>query len=139
MQISSHDSRWCGGRQQDSHEFLISLLEVLQAECDQNQHKPKYRELSGKGSESEQAAAALQYARAWNNSWVDQCFGGLLQSTITCQKCMHESHCFDAFLDLSLPIPSGSSCSLQVCDLSRAPVRVTPCAEFAAVLPVCCV
>ena len=30
---------------------------------------------------------------------------GQLQSTITCSACRAESHCFDLFLDLSVPLP----------------------------------
>ena len=78
----------------------------------------RYHELNGTGSETQQAAQALEYARCWNNSWVDDIFGGLLQSTIECQACGHCSHCFDAFLDLSLPMPSSQACSLQVQTLS---------------------
>lgn len=74
------DRRWGAGSQQDSHEFLLALLERLQAECDRTPGKPKYRELPGEGSTGEQAAAAAAYAREWSNSWVDDCFGGLLQA-----------------------------------------------------------
>jgi ubiquitin C-terminal hydrolase len=112
VQMARHDRRWGGGAQQDSHEFLLSLLERLQAECDRNDSKPEYRELPGTGSVAQQAAAATWYAREWSDSWIDDVFGGLLQSTIKCQRCGHESHCFDACTNLSLPLPSaGASCS----------------------------
>ena len=79
VQMARLDRRWGAGAQQDSHEFLLALLERLQAECDRTPGKPKYRELTGKGSVDQQAAAAAAYAREWSDSWVDDCFGGLLQ------------------------------------------------------------
>jgi len=39
-----------------------------------------------------------------NNSIITDIFGGQLQSTIECLTCHHRSHCFDPFLDLSVPI-----------------------------------
>lgn len=47
---------------------------------------------------------------SWNNhmkkndSVITDIFGGQLQSTIECLTCHHRSHCFDPFLDLSVPI-----------------------------------
>jgi hypothetical protein len=47
---------------------------------------------------------------SWNNylkkndSIITDVFGGQLQSTIECLTCHHRSHCFDPFLDLSVPI-----------------------------------
>ena len=41
VQLSTYDDRWAGGRQQDSQELLISLLEALQSDCDRNAVKPK--------------------------------------------------------------------------------------------------
>ncbi len=44
------DSRWGDGSQQDSQEFLHSLLEALQSETNRVSGKPVYKELTGKGS-----------------------------------------------------------------------------------------
>jgi ubiquitin C-terminal hydrolase len=87
MQMAEREARWGARTQQDSHEFLITLLTVLQSECDRNTRKPQYRELAGRGSEAEQAREAAEYARLWSDSVVDDVFGGLLQSTIQCQVC----------------------------------------------------
>jgi hypothetical protein len=37
----------------------------------------------------------VAYCRTWQDSIVDDACGGTLQSTITCQRCQHASHCFD--------------------------------------------
>lgn len=87
---------------------------LLQSECNRVQGKPHYKELSGEGTEAEQAAQAEAYARSWHDSLVDDLFGGFLQSTVTCNSCHHQSHCFDPFLDLSVPIPTSKQVSVQV-------------------------
>lgn len=82
--------------------------------------KPQYRELPGKGPEDAQAAEAFAYARTWNDSPIDDIFGGLLQSTLTCRTCARTSHTFEPFLGLAVPIPSTSSTSVSVADCLRA-------------------
>ncbi|GAX74474.1 hypothetical protein CEUSTIGMA_g1923.t1 [Chlamydomonas eustigma] len=109
QRISKVDSRWGDGSQQDSQEFLHSLLEALQKETNRITTKPVYKELDGRGSVEEQAAEAWRYAKTWNDSVIDDIFGGLMQSTIQCQVCKKESHCFEPFLDLAIPIPSSAS------------------------------
>lgn len=85
VQMGAKSRCWAAGTQQDSHEFLLALLAVLKVDCDRNTRKPKYRELTGKGSEAEQAREATEYLRLWNDSVVDDVFGGLMQSTIRCK------------------------------------------------------
>mmetsp|Transcript_41456 Transcript_41456/g.104208 ORF Transcript_41456/g.104208 Transcript_41456/m.104208 type:complete len:585 (+) Transcript_41456:167-1921(+) len=114
-EVSRKDRRWGGGRQHDSQEFLHFLLEAMQAELNRVKGKPRYQELKGQGTEEEQAAEAWEYAQKWNNSVIDDIFGGLLQSTVVCSACQHPSNCFDKFLDLSIPIPSRSGCSIDEC------------------------
>jgi ubiquitin C-terminal hydrolase len=64
--------------------------------------------------DSSRPCLAEKAARAWeaylrlNDSAVADLFAGQLQSTITCMRCRTQSHCFDPFLDLSVPIPRGS-------------------------------
>jgi hypothetical protein len=77
--------------------------------------KPSYRELTGKGSEAEQAEEARSYQLSWHDSVVEDVFVGQLQSTITCAACGGASHCFDPFYSLALPLPAkGGPVAVQV-------------------------
>lgn len=76
--------------------------------------KPLYRELSGRGTETEQADAAAAYARSWHDSMIDDLFGGQLQSTLTCNTCGWQSHCFDPCLGVSVPIPKKRPVTVEV-------------------------
>lgn len=92
----------------------------MQAELDRVQQKVAYREeLSGLGSRTEQASETLQYLRSRCSSVIHDVFAGLLQSTVRCLDCGHESHKFDEFLGLTLPLPKGcdqgTMASVQVC------------------------
>ena len=89
--------------------------------------KPQYKELQGKGTVQEQADEARAYARSWEDSLVDDVFGGQLQSTVTCTRCQRSSHCFDPFLDLSIPIPkkrTGGDVDIHDCFQYFTEVRV---------------
>ncbi|KAI5477260.1 hypothetical protein MNV49_006556 [Pseudohyphozyma bogoriensis] len=73
-----------GYAQQDSHEFLISLLNLLHT--------------SSPGSTSLPSCPCI----------VHKAFSGTMRSKITCEKCGNESTSEDPFLDLSLEIkPRG--------------------------------
>jgi len=96
------------------------LLNVLREQCNRiAEKKPKYKELDGKGSQEDQAHEALKYYKSWHDSVIDDIFGGLLESSITCDNCNHISYCFDPFLDLSVPVPgsgmNSSSVNLHDC------------------------
>lgn len=116
--VKLKDRKWGGMRQHDSQEFLQFLLNVLREQCNRiREKKPKYKELDEKGTQQEQASQALKYYKSWHDSIIDDIFGGLLESSITCDLCNHISYCFDPFLDLSLPVPgsAGDSVRLQDC------------------------
>lgn len=86
-----------------------------QSDCNRVRAKPRYVELSGKGSEFEQAEAARAYQLSWHDSIVEDLFVGQLQSTITCGSCGVASHCFDPVYSLALPLPArGGPVSVQV-------------------------
>ena len=92
----------------------------VQAELERVQQKGPYREeLSGLGSRTEQASETLHYLRSRCSSVIHDVFAGLLQSTVCCPDCGHESHKFDEFLNLTLPLPKGCNqgmmASVQVC------------------------
>ena len=67
---------------------------------------------------AEQAQAVWAMQRARHASPIRDTFCGQLRSTVTCSTCSRPSHCFEPFLDLSLPIPtleSGRKVRLQDC------------------------
>jgi ubiquitin C-terminal hydrolase len=117
-QMTMLDKQWGMSQQQDAHELLDTLLQKLQAETNRVKCKPAYCELTDEGSVAEQAKAAAASARGLDDSFVDDVFGGLLQSTTRCVKCGYKRHCFDACCALSVPIPatSGTSSSVSVAE-----------------------
>eukprot|EP00899_Mesostigma_viride_P011015 jgi/Mesvir1/19915/Mv13186-RA.1 len=110
--------RWApqfkGGRQHDAQEFLRFLLDGLHVECNRIATVAPYKELEGKGTTHDQAMEAWQYHRSRHDSVIQDIFCGQLQSTIECQKCHRRSHCFDPFLDLSIPIPRDKPANKQL-------------------------
>lgn len=61
----------------------------------------------------DEARAAWEVYMRFNDSIVADLFAGQLQSTVRCLTCNTKSHCFDPFLDLSVPIPRGQESKLS--------------------------
>lgn len=82
-----------GYQQQDSHEFLRYLLDVLCTE-----EKIAASTVSSGGKDKTAANSGITF--------VETIFGGKLSSTISCVECRHTTTVFEPFLDLSLPVPA---------------------------------
>ncbi|KAJ1451619.1 hypothetical protein M885DRAFT_620632 [Pelagophyceae sp. CCMP2097] len=92
--IGRCNSQFADDDQEDSQEFLRFFLDALGDDL----RLPLERH-PGPAPD-----AWLDYRRS-NDSLVTQTFCGQLRSTVECCSCHHVSICFDAYLDLSLPIP----------------------------------
>ncbi|EUB63006.1 Ubiquitin hydrolase [Echinococcus granulosus] len=105
------------GQQQDSHEFLMILLDSLHEEV----NRSKKRELGKKHAEAEHASeeylADLSWSRnrARDDSVILDWFNGQLLSTVRCLTCNRCSHAFDEFMYLSLSIQGSDSTDLMRC------------------------
>ncbi|GAM28993.1 hypothetical protein SAMD00019534_121690 [Acytostelium subglobosum LB1] len=85
--VSKKSPRFLGFKQQDAHELLRCLLDILISE--------------------EQVSAKSKR----DPTYIDKIFGGRLISVITCFHCGNVSKTYEPFLDLSLPLPSGPASS----------------------------
>ncbi|ORX99735.1 cysteine proteinase [Basidiobolus meristosporus CBS 931.73] len=78
------------GRQEDAHEFIRHLIDVMQRNC-----------LNGFDSKMDE--------RIKETTLIHQVFGGYFRSQINCSTCDTEVNTFDPFLDLSLEVKSCKS------------------------------
>ncbi|KAG8192284.1 hypothetical protein JTE90_002109 [Oedothorax gibbosus] len=97
-----------GNEQQDSHEFLVVLMEKLHADLNKKALRPIPK------LESCDENKFWQHHKSYNSSKVSDMFEGLLKSTLTCMSCRTTSDSFEVFSCLSLPIMT-SKCSLEDC------------------------
>jgi ubiquitin carboxyl-terminal hydrolase 8 len=105
--VAQHIKQFQGCKQQDSHEFLIILLDLLHEDLKKNSRMSLLRETSNDNlSPADQAWENFQRC---NKSIIQSLFYGQQKSTVCCCKCGQESVTFQAFSDLSLPLPNSSS------------------------------
>ncbi|GAQ79937.1 Ubiquitin-specific protease [Klebsormidium nitens] len=104
--------QFADGDQHDSQEALRIIMEALDMDCSRVRAQPLYRELASTGAPPEKLARdAWSYHRSRHDSVIQDIFSGQLQSTVECLDCGLQSHCFDPFLDLSLPLPKAKNAS----------------------------
>lgn len=110
-------SEFSGRDQQDSHEFLLSLLEWLH---DDTNKVPKPTNMPEQNSTDKRDVMAAR--RHWmnylerNQSIIVQLFCGQTRSVVKCFLCMGESVTYREFTNLTLPLPENSNrTSLREC------------------------
>ncbi|XP_021379459.1 ubiquitin carboxyl-terminal hydrolase 8-like isoform X1 [Mizuhopecten yessoensis] len=114
--VGKYQPMFAGCDQQDSQEFLTFVLDGLNEGLNKVKEKPKLPDTDNdKLPEIQAAAVAWRRHCLMYQSIIVDLFQGMLRSTLTCLTCKHKSVTFEVFMYLSLPIPSGSRCSLQDC------------------------
>lgn len=112
--VGQHRKQFQGYEQQDSHEFLTILMDWLHEDLNKRSRKLPLRETSNENLS--QADQAWNKFRRCSESLIRSLFSGQQRSTVRCCKCHEESVTYEAFSDLSLPLPSSSNkCSLDEC------------------------
>lgn len=98
-----------GNEQQDSHEFLVVLMEKLHADLNKRATRviPKLESCNDENT-------FWKHHKNFNGSKISDMFEGLLKSTLMCMTCRTTSDSYEVFSCLSLPIMS-SRCTLADC------------------------
>uniref|UniRef100_UPI00398E5957 ubiquitin carboxyl-terminal hydrolase 8 isoform X2 n=1 Tax=Pristiophorus japonicus TaxID=55135 RepID=UPI00398E5957 len=113
--IGKINEPFAGYVQQDSQELLLFLMDGLHEDLNKADRK-RYKEENNDGLDDTRAAdLAWQKHKLLNESIIVAMFQGQFKSTVQCLTCHKRSRTFEAFMYLSLPLPSSSKCSLQDC------------------------
>ncbi|KAG8768252.1 ubiquitin-specific protease doa4 [Ceratobasidium sp. 428] len=112
--ICQHARQFAGTDQHDSQEFLIFLLDGVHEDLNRIFVKPKFEELTPEREAElekmpKQLAGAYEWARyrRRNDSIVVDYFQGQFCNQMQCLTCNETSTTYNAFLNLSVPIPAG--------------------------------
>ncbi|XP_041031111.1 ubiquitin carboxyl-terminal hydrolase 8 isoform X2 [Carcharodon carcharias] len=113
--IGKINETFAGYIQQDSQELLLFLMDGLHEDLNKADRK-RYKEEDTNGlDDTRTAELAWQKHKRLNESIIVALFQGQFKSTVQCLTCHKRSRTFEAFMYLSLPLPSSSKCSLQDC------------------------
>ncbi|KAM8974484.1 ubiquitin carboxyl-terminal hydrolase 8 [Pelodytes ibericus] len=114
--IGKFHDQFAGYSQQDSQELLLFLMDGLHEDLNKADNRKRYKEETNDHLGDTQAAdSAWLKHKLLNESIIVALFQGQFKSTVQCLTCHKKSKTFEAFMYLSLPLPSTSKCSLQDC------------------------
>ncbi|KAK7113963.1 ubiquitin carboxyl-terminal hydrolase 8-like isoform X2 [Littorina saxatilis] len=114
--VGKYNPMFAGYQQQDSQEFLTFLLDGLHEGLNEVKVRPQIPDQENDKLPDQQAAhLAWENHKRLHRSIIVELFQGQLKSTLTCRTCKKTSVTFQAFMYISLPIPSSSKCSLRDC------------------------
>lgn len=110
------------GMQEDAHEYMRSLLRLLEHE-ELEEHEKALRKRSGEEGATEAAKLPMNADLTATPSRI---FGGLLVSQCTCtnRECAANSFSFENFMDLSLDITEATDSLEDTLRLFTAPERL---------------
>jgi len=99
-QLAKRVEQFCGFTQEDSGEFVVFLIDGL--------HEGLNRAHSNAPAPIKEDDEEEQWKQYWerNDSIIMELFLGQMKTQIVCPKCDYTANRFEAFLTLSLPIPS---------------------------------
>ncbi|XP_078097239.1 ubiquitin carboxyl-terminal hydrolase 8 isoform X2 [Mustelus asterias] len=113
--IGKINDTFAGYVQQDSQELLLFLMDGLHEDLNKADRKRYKEENCDNLDDTRAAELAWQKHKHLNESIIVALFQGQFKSTVQCLTCHKRSRTFEAFMYLSLPLPSSSKCSLQDC------------------------
>ena len=109
-QVCKNSSQFRGYQQQDAHELLRHLMELLKSE-EVKRQKSAILRVFGLSEKTDPKTVLPKTKRQLqslskygNHTLVDKIFGGQLVSTVVCESCQNSSQIYEPFLDLSLPL-----------------------------------
>ena len=106
-EVSRKNSQFRGRQQQDSHELLRTLLDLIKTGESNRQKEAVLTTLQiedVKNIDDDTKALIKNYSPACNFTLIDSLFGGYTLSSIRCSECDSISQIMEPFFDLSLPI-----------------------------------
>ncbi len=113
--VGRYRSCFAGFSQQDAHEFLLFLMDMMHNDVNEIRGKVRLPEVDfDKVDEITGAMKALELDKLADKSFIRETFYGQRKSSLQCLTCGYESPKYESFFELALTLPEGNGkCSLK--------------------------
>ncbi|KAM3144102.1 hypothetical protein pb186bvf_003866 [Paramecium bursaria] len=99
--------------QEDSHEFIAYLLDIMHEDLNRVKKKPSVEEKTYRNPTINDSNEAWQFYLMRNKSIIVDLFQGQQKNMLECLECGYQSHKFEPFMYLSLPVSEEGVQSLD--------------------------
>lgn len=115
--VAQFAPQFCQGTQEDCHEFVVFLLDVLHEDLNRVKNKPTFEEKDYTDDRFEEyAKESWRNYLTRNKSVIVDLFQGQSKSTLKCLRCGITSHKFEPYMYLSLPIREENANKISLLD-----------------------
>lgn len=104
--------------QQDAHEAILKILDIVHNYTKYNMRESEYEEFSNDANDSSYSSW-INSNRVFGYSFVTRYFNGQFKNSIKCRHCKHESFTYDNFGCLELSINDDSTNNSIITGLQR--------------------
>ena len=105
--LGEYNPTFAGYGQQDSHECINTILDLLGEDLYRKGKKPYVEQDEVEGQQEEEAAKEAWHKHLLRNeSIITDLFHGQYKSTVNCNQCDRVSVTFDPMMTILLPIPA---------------------------------
>jgi ubiquitin C-terminal hydrolase len=103
--FGKYDSFFRNNMQQDTHECLIRIIDIIHESI----HESNVKSARTVSSTDDSKVAWDRYIKLFGGSFITEIFAGQIKSTLVCQMCKKERNSYETINNISLPLSEPQS------------------------------
>jgi ubiquitin C-terminal hydrolase len=117
--LGKHNEMFIGNHQEDAHECLITIIDIVHNLSKYVPKTRKYPEMSFDRLPKDQVTKSREqytsYIKIFGYSFINEIFNGQFISNVKCSECDYQNNSFDVFNSIILDIPEDANPDIYDC------------------------